>query len=54
MPCRFTSTTRTAHDLVAHGAILLDVRMPEEFDGERFRHVHDMGAMLEWTREKNL
>lgn len=93
-----TSTARTARELVARGAILLDVRTPEEFGSEHvpgalnvplqeltarlhelgskerplvvycrsgrrsaeatrllreagFRHVHDMGAMLEWTRE---
>jgi phage shock protein E len=91
-----TSTGRTARDLVARGAVLLDVRTPDEFRDEHlkgalnlplqelaarldelgsreravvvycrsgrrsaeaasllrqrgFRHVHDMGAMLEWV-----
>jgi phage shock protein E len=90
------SSGRTARELVARGAVLLDVRTPEEFRDEHvpgavnvplqelaarlgevgprdrtvvvycrsgrrsaeatrllehagFRHVHDMGAMLEWT-----
>lgn len=90
------SSGRTARELVARGAVLLDVRTPEEFRDEHvpgavnvplqeltarlgevgprdrtvvvycrsgrrsaeaarllehagFRHVHDMGAMLEWA-----
>jgi phage shock protein E len=96
VPAKSLSSGRTARELVARGAVLLDVRTPEEFRDEHvpgavnvplqeltarldevgardrtvvvycrsgrrsaeaarllqhagFRHVHDMGAMLEWT-----
>jgi phage shock protein E len=94
-----TSSGGTARELVARGAVLLDVRTPEEFREEHvpgavnvplqeltarlgevgprdrtvvvycrsgrrsaeatrllehagFRHVHDMGAMLEWRNHR--